>query len=434
MNLESVLSLQRPQLQQWCLWGEDKGKLGYLYEIPKFHKVPTGHRFIAGCSEVSTTLLARLLVKVLNFILMELREKDNDLIRDCGVRRYFVLDNFEELTAFLAKWSPHRFNSVRTGDFSTLYTAIPLDDLVRVLKGVVSEIWKHKANQEQVTIARVFILVEDDVVGWCFRGSRSYHSKKKHVLSMARLVDMLCFLIRNTYLENGGVIYKQIIGIPMGTNPGPSIANLYLYGYESSYIDTHFLNARVGETHAERNMRLEEGKRFHMSFRYIDDTLSFDNERWGTDTAKSLEAGGIYPHWLTFNDTSFPDCLSGKFLGLNISISEKKKVSVNVYDKRKDFPFPVQRYPNMQSFIPKTMVYATFLTVLDRVYKICTIPKNFLFHASEIAKTMIEKGCMLNRLVSLFIRFFEKRGFKLKWKQTQYRKLLGTFKNFCNRQ
>ena len=76
----------------------------------------------------------------------------------------------------------------------------------------------------------------------------------------------------------------------MGTNPGPSIANLYLYGYESSYIDTHFLNARVGETHAERNMRLEEGKRFHMSFRYIDDTLSFDNERWGTDTAKSLEA------------------------------------------------------------------------------------------------------------------------------------------------
>ena len=219
----------------------------------------------------------------------------------------------------------------------------------------------------------------------------------------------------------------------MGTNPGPTIANLYLYGYESLYIDNQFLKPRPGETDAERQSRLDQGRSFHMTFRYIDDTLSFDNDQWETDTSRTLEDGGIYPKWLTFNDTSFPNLLSANFLGLNVCISNKKRISVDVYDKRKDFPFPVQRYPDMQSFIPKTIIYGVFLTLLDRVYKICTAPGDFLFRAAEIAKTMIGKGCVLSRLISLFIRFFNKRGYQTKWSKVQYRKLLQKFKEFCNR-
>ena len=46
---------------------------------------------------------------------------------------------------------------------------------------------------------------------------------------------MLNFLIDNIYIyvEIGGIICQQVIGIPMGTNVAPLLADLFLYSYES---------------------------------------------------------------------------------------------------------------------------------------------------------------------------------------------------------
>ena len=57
----------------------------------------------------------------------------------------------------------------------------------------------------------------------------------------------------------------QIIGIPVGTTCGPGLANSYLYGYESKFIDNLCLTDRI-----------VTAKRFHTSFRLIDDTLSVE--------------------------------------------------------------------------------------------------------------------------------------------------------------
>ena len=39
---------------------------------------------------------------------------------------------------------------------------------------------------------------------------------------------MLEFLIDNIFVECGGVIFQQVIGIPMGTNCAPLLADLFL--------------------------------------------------------------------------------------------------------------------------------------------------------------------------------------------------------------
>jgi hypothetical protein len=433
--LDSILSLHKKTLSVWGLWDEKMGKLGYLYEIPKFHKNPVGHRFIAGCSAVTTTKLARLLVKVLGFILKVLREKDDVLIEEKGVRRYFVIDNFEELVNFLSKWGFHKFESVRSGDFSTLYTTIPLNDLTVVLKRVILEAWDYMCGVKGVERKKLFISVNKKKVEWDVTAKRVVHSRGLHVLSFDRVFTMLLFLINNTYLRNGSVIYQQVVGIPMGTNPGPVLANMYLYGYESAYIDRNFLDVRPEESEIVRMNRLESGRAFHMTFRYIDDTLSFDNPLWVEGTAKPLQDGGVYPEWLTFNDTSLvrSHFTSANFLGINISISGKGQIACDVHDKRKDFPFPVQRYPDMSSFIPKTMVYSVFLTLLDRFYKICSRPSSFLYHVLELSKTMMGKGCVLNKLIGLFVRFFRKkgRGSQIRWGNGMtFKKLLHKFRTF----
>ena len=55
-----------------------------------------------------------------------------------------------------------------------------------------------------------------------------------------------------------------MVGIPMGTNCAPLLADLFLYSYENEFLDKLF----------------KEGKRklarqFNLSFSYIDDLISY---------------------------------------------------------------------------------------------------------------------------------------------------------------
>jgi hypothetical protein len=44
---------------------------------------------------------------------------------------------------------------------------------------------------------------------------------------------MLEFLIDNIFVSFGGTLFQQVVGIPMGTNCAPLLADLFLYSYES---------------------------------------------------------------------------------------------------------------------------------------------------------------------------------------------------------
>ena len=51
-----------------------------------------------------------------------------------------------------------------------------------------------------------------------------------------RLLDALKFVLYNTYVTFGDIIFKQIQGIPMGGNASPFIADLYLSWSEYCYM------------------------------------------------------------------------------------------------------------------------------------------------------------------------------------------------------
>jgi hypothetical protein len=46
-------------------------------------------------------------------------------------------------------------------------------------------------------------------------------------------VNMLEFLIDNIFVFFGGRVFQQTVGIPMGTNCTPLLADLLLYSYEA---------------------------------------------------------------------------------------------------------------------------------------------------------------------------------------------------------
>ena len=46
------------------------------------------------------------------------------------------------------------------------------------------------------------------------------------------LLDMLNYLINNIYFTFGNTVFRQTIGIPMGTYSAPFLAHFFLYCYE----------------------------------------------------------------------------------------------------------------------------------------------------------------------------------------------------------
>jgi len=50
------------------------------------------------------------------------------------------------------------------------------------------------------------------------------------------IVNMINFLIDNIFIEFGGRIFQQIVGIPMGTNCAPLLTELFLHSYETEFV------------------------------------------------------------------------------------------------------------------------------------------------------------------------------------------------------
>ena len=57
--------------------------------------------------------------------------------------------------------------------------------------------------------------------------------KGKTCYSEEQVISMLEFLIDNIFVSFGGTLFQQVVGIPMGTNCAPLLADLFLYSYES---------------------------------------------------------------------------------------------------------------------------------------------------------------------------------------------------------
>ena len=77
------------------------------------------------------------------------------------------------------------------------------------------------------------------------------------------ICKMIEFLVDNIYVRFGGQLFRQMVGIPMGTNCASLLADLFLYSYENEFLDK----------------LIKEGKRklarrFNLSYRYIDDLIS----------------------------------------------------------------------------------------------------------------------------------------------------------------
>ena len=92
------------------------------------------------------------------------------------------------------------------------------------------------------------------------------------------MCEALTYLLDNIFIRFSTKLYRQIIGIPMGTNCAPLIADLFFVCYERDFI-----------TFLSYKKEAEISQAFNSTSRYIDDLLSIDNPYF-----KGM-VGRIYP-------------------------------------------------------------------------------------------------------------------------------------------
>ena len=58
-------------------------------------------------------------------------------------------------------------------------------------------------------------------------GMGSDHYREYHLWSCQSVCDALLFLLDNIYIRFGTKLYRQLVGIPLGTNCAPLVADLF---------------------------------------------------------------------------------------------------------------------------------------------------------------------------------------------------------------
>ena len=103
------------------------------------------------------------------------------------------------------------------------------------------------------------------------------HSDSTKAFSETDIINMLAFLIDNIFVMLGGRVFQQTVGIPMGTNCAPLLADLLLYSYKADFIQWLL---KKNEKKLARS--------FNFTFRYIDDVFSLRNRLFNLKGGRGL--------------------------------------------------------------------------------------------------------------------------------------------------
>ena len=170
---------------------------------------------------------------------------------------------------------------------------------------------------------------------------------------------MVEFLVDNIYVKYGGQLFRKMVGIPMGTNCAPLLADLFLYSYENEVLDK----------------LIKEGKRklarkFSLSYRYIDDLISFNNKRFKEFISD------IYPKELTIFETQK-------------STSVSNNITTKLYDKLDAFGFHIVNFSFMSSNIPSAPAYGVYASQLIHYARCCSNYTDFLSRHSALVTRLL---------------------------------------------
>ena len=166
-----------------------------------------------------------------------------------------------------------------TYDFSTLYTTLPHNLIKEKLLDLIERTFYKKEG-------KLYLACNDKKAFF----TSADHYREYHLWSCQNVCDALSFLLDNINIRFGTKLYRQIVGIPMGTNCAPLVADLFLFCYERDFMKN-----------LSSDNQADVIKAFNSTSRYLDDLLNIDNHYF------EGMVNQIYPPELQLNKANTSD-------------------------------------------------------------------------------------------------------------------------------
>ena len=366
-------------------------KLPTMYWIPKLHKNPYKARFIANSSSCTTTNLSKLLTSCLTAVKDHIIKYCNKAYENSGVNLYWSIKNSSDV---LKKLQNNNFqaSTISTYDFSTLYTTLPHDLIKEKLVNLIQKTFAREGTSFLAcNFDRAFFTnaLVDNYTMWTCR----------------EVCESLTLLIDSIFVRFGNEVFRQVIGIPMGTNCAPLIADLFLYHYEREFM-----------LKLSKDTQADVIEAFNNTSRYLDDILNFDNPFFDNMIKD------IYPNELLLNKANTSD-LEADFLDLHLSITNNS-VSTKIYDKRDDFAFDIVNFPHLDGDVPHATSYGIYISQLIRFARGCSCVKDFNERNLTLTNKLLQQGYRFHKLRKTFSKFYYRNSELLNKYQTP-------LKSFC---
>ena len=256
------------------------------------HKNATSFRYITCGTSSSLSLLSENVGYALKIILKYI---SNSTKYNCNFKNYnknYIIDDSKDVVTCMDSANRNRkyggSKGIRTYDFAIYIHRYLQSTYIRkfILDAFV------KKNKK-------FININNEKA--YFSGKRS--KKSSVIFTCQELIEAVKYIIDNSFIKFNGKIYRQVIGILMGTSYAPYLVNIFLHVYESNYIDK-----------LVTSNNLKEAVLLKYVFRYQEDGIVF-NDKGYFESKYSV----IYPKDLVLKNTNVSPKKSN-YLDLTISI------------------------------------------------------------------------------------------------------------------
>jgi len=354
---------------------KEMDKLPTFYWLPKMHKDPIKPRFIAASYRCTTKNCSQRLSLYLKAILDQQTAYCQAIDRNMGVNRMWIIKNNEPIRAMIERANlEQNLSSVSTFDFTTLYTSIPHRELKEQLGKVIRDAFRGKP----------FLTAYNKQARWTFKRSTKFHS-----VTAETLINELKFLVDNIYVICGNQLYRQVIGIPMGTDCAPFLANLFLYSYETEWL--------------KRLAPIYKGRHYRNTGRFIDDLIVFNAGKKFEEHIQEIYPAALRLERTNKNDT---EC---NFLDLHVSIQDGVGTT-KIYNKTDEYPFHVIRYPHALTNAPSSSCYGIAIGQWLRYLRGCMKKEDFIQRARELLTMFEEREYCKRRLQCTWKKFLSRHG------------------------
>ena len=374
-NEDQVVDRARSDLLRFKIEPEEKeSKLALLYQNPKFHKNPPKMRYIAGNVGTVTAKLDRIVALTLKMCKGHFQNLCNKNMEFSGIRYCFDVQTSTEVKAMF-ELATGSARSISINDFSTLYTLFDHDHLMGNVTWLLGKLSRNSGMN--------FVRIGHDKAWWVRNNSEGV------VYTVGELMEMIDYLVRNTYIKAFGSIFRQGRGIIMGGKSSGWLSDCSLMVDEYKYVDS---KVKIGN--------LEEANILKYFRRYRDDCTSLNVQNF-------LEiAGRIYPPSLSLTQEN-EDSMRADVLDMKVAIRDGC-IRTSVYCKADAFPFRVVTMPFLESNLDKGVCYRVFYGQVVRFQRLCTYREDFELRTRHLLGLLKERGYRVDFLGRQFCKAVNK--------------------------